>query len=114
MVTLMRLGWGTDDPGFRQLFTSPMIPGGTKEQTDSSTNCNAGPPHRNARLFFRNRRRIDVTDLLPRVNVPTLVMHVRDGLGVAIPFEAGRQMAARHSRRTFFSSAGSEPHASAG
>ena len=34
---------------------------------------------------------IDVTDLLPRVSVPTLVMHVRDDL--MNPFEAGRQMA---------------------
>ena len=27
MVTLMRLGWGQEDPAFRQLFTSQFIPG---------------------------------------------------------------------------------------
>jgi hypothetical protein len=32
MVTLMRLGWGQEDPVFRQLFTSHFIPGGTKQQ----------------------------------------------------------------------------------
>ena len=32
MTTLMGIGWGTDDPGFRQLFTSLMMPGATKEQ----------------------------------------------------------------------------------
>src|SRR5262245_10917200 len=35
MTTLMRLGWGSDDPAFRQLFTSEMIPGATKEQADA-------------------------------------------------------------------------------
>ena len=34
MLTLMRLGWGQENPAFRQLFTSQFIPGGTKEQTD--------------------------------------------------------------------------------
>jgi pimeloyl-ACP methyl ester carboxylesterase len=29
MGTLMRLGWGMDDPAFRQLFTSLFIPEGT-------------------------------------------------------------------------------------
>jgi pimeloyl-ACP methyl ester carboxylesterase len=35
---------------------------------------------------------IDVTALLPRVSVPTLVMHARDD--ARVPFEAGRRMAA--------------------
>ena len=35
---------------------------------------------------------IDVTDLLPQVRVPTLVMHCRDE--AAAPFEEGRRMAA--------------------
>ena len=34
MLTLMRLGWGKENPAFRQLFTSQFIPGGTKEQAD--------------------------------------------------------------------------------
>jgi len=34
MLTLMRLGWGQENPAFRQLFTSQFIPGGTKEQAD--------------------------------------------------------------------------------
>jgi pimeloyl-ACP methyl ester carboxylesterase len=35
---------------------------------------------------------VDVTALLPRVSVPTLVLHARDE--ARIPFEAGRRMAA--------------------
>ena len=34
MLTLMRLGWGQENPAFRQLFTSQFIPGGSKEQAD--------------------------------------------------------------------------------
>ena len=34
----------------------------------------------------------DVTALLPRVSVPTLVLHARDD--ARVPFEAGRRMAA--------------------
>src|SRR5688572_18880517 len=34
MLTLMRLGWGKENPAFRQLFTSQFIPGATKEQAD--------------------------------------------------------------------------------
>ena len=35
---------------------------------------------------------VDITPLLPRVRVPTLVMHARDD--ARVPFEAGRRMAA--------------------
>jgi pimeloyl-ACP methyl ester carboxylesterase len=34
MLTLVRLGWGQENPAFRQLFTSQFIPRGTKEQAD--------------------------------------------------------------------------------
>ena len=34
MLTLMRVGWGKENPAFRQIFTSQFIPGGTKEQAD--------------------------------------------------------------------------------
>ncbi len=34
MSTLMRVGWGKENPAFRQVFTSQFIPGGTKEQAD--------------------------------------------------------------------------------
>ena len=34
MLTLMRLGWGQENPAFRQLFTTQFIPGATKELAD--------------------------------------------------------------------------------
>ena len=32
MVKLIRLGWGRDNPAFRQVFTSQFISGGSREQ----------------------------------------------------------------------------------
>jgi len=93
MATLMRMGWGTDSPGFRQLFTSTIMPGATKEQAElfnelqrrtTSPEC--------AVRYFETVGDFDVTDLLARVSVPTLVMHARGDLQQ--PFEAGREMAA--------------------
>ena len=40
---------------------------------------------------------VDVSDLLPRVSVPTLVMHARDE--ARVPFDAGRRVADRHDRQ---------------
>ena len=91
--TLIRTGWGDDSPVFRQLFSSLFMPGGTKEQlekfaerqrTTTSPEC--------AYRYFETTRSLDVTDLLPKVTVPTLVMHVRGDQ--VQPFEAGRELAA--------------------
>jgi class 3 adenylate cyclase/pimeloyl-ACP methyl ester carboxylesterase len=93
MGTLMRLGWGMDDPAFRQMFTSQFIPEGTKEQADwfndlqrktTSAEC--------AARYFEAVGNFDVRELLPQVQVPTLVMHARSDL--IAPIDAGRQMAA--------------------
>jgi class 3 adenylate cyclase/pimeloyl-ACP methyl ester carboxylesterase len=93
MLTLMRLGWGKENPAFRQLFTSEMIPGGTKEQADwfnELERISVSPEM--AVRYVEATGEIDVTALLSQVNVPTLVLHARDD--ARVPFEAGRRMAA--------------------
>ena len=93
MMTLMRLGWGQENPAFRQLFTSQFIPGATKAQEDwfnELQRITVGPEAA-VRLSEANAD-IDVTALLPQVQAPTLVMHARDD--VVVPFELGRRMAA--------------------
>jgi class 3 adenylate cyclase/pimeloyl-ACP methyl ester carboxylesterase len=93
MMTLMRHGWGGDNPSFRQIFTARFIPGGTHEQEDyfnelqrktTSSEC--------AARYFDVVGDFDITNLLSEVKAPTLVMHVRDDQ--VVPFEAGRQLAA--------------------
>jgi pimeloyl-ACP methyl ester carboxylesterase len=93
MLTLMRLGWGQANPAFRQLFTSQFIPGGTKEQADWFNELQrlTASPETAVRLVEATAD-IDLTALLPRVGVPTLVMHARDD--ARVPFDAGRRMAA--------------------
>jgi DNA-binding winged helix-turn-helix (wHTH) protein/pimeloyl-ACP methyl ester carboxylesterase len=91
--TLIRHGWGQENPAFRQIFTSQFIPGGTPDQVqwfNDLQRITASPE--NALRIFQAMWSIDVSALLERVRVPTLVLHCRNDLRV--PFEAGRQMAA--------------------
>ena len=93
MKTLMRLGWGLDDPRFRQLFTSGMMPDATKEQADAFNELQrlSASPEVAARTLeaFGD---VDVREYLPLVKAPTLVMHVRGDR--AIPIDLGREIAA--------------------
>ncbi|HZZ25004.1 MAG TPA: hypothetical protein VFE60_21620 [Roseiarcus sp.] len=93
MTTLMRLGWGADNPSFRQMFTLRFIPGGTHEQADyfNELQLKTTSPECAAR-YFDVCGDFDITDLLPRVRAQTLVMHVGDDL--MVPLEAGHQLAA--------------------
>jgi class 3 adenylate cyclase/pimeloyl-ACP methyl ester carboxylesterase len=93
MTTLIRLGWGADDPTFRQLFTSRFIPDGTKEQIDvfNDLQRRTTSPECAAR-YYAVTGDIDVRELLPQVTTPTLVLHVRDDR--VCPADVGRHMAA--------------------
>jgi class 3 adenylate cyclase/pimeloyl-ACP methyl ester carboxylesterase len=93
MLTLMRIGWGQENPAFRQMFTSQFIPGATKEQADWFNELQriSSSPADAVRNFLANGE-VDVTSLLSQVKVPTLVMHSRQE--ARVPFEAGRRMAA--------------------
>ncbi len=93
MLTLMRHGWGQENPTFRQLFTSQFIPGATKEQADWFNELQriSTSPADAVRNFIAAGD-TDVSALLSQVTVPTLVMHAReDG---RVPFEQGRRLAA--------------------
>ncbi len=93
MLTLMRLGWGQENPAFRQLFTSQFIPDGTKEQTDwfnELQRISTSPEDAVRTLIAIGDT--DVSALLGRISVPTLVMHARDD--ARVPFDQGRRLAA--------------------
>jgi class 3 adenylate cyclase/pimeloyl-ACP methyl ester carboxylesterase len=93
MKTLMRLGWGTDDPTFRQVFTSWQLPAATREQADAYNELqriSASPD--SAVRYWETAINIDVRDLLGQVKVPTLVFHVQDDRSV--PIALGREIAA--------------------
>jgi eukaryotic-like serine/threonine-protein kinase len=91
-LTLVRLGWGKDNPAFRQLWTSLYAPDATPEQAGAFNELqriSTSPD--NAVKLLTEMGNIDVVDLLSQVKVPTLVLHCRDEAGV--PFEEGRMLA---------------------
>jgi class 3 adenylate cyclase/pimeloyl-ACP methyl ester carboxylesterase len=93
MMTLIKLGWGTDDPAFRQLFTSRIMPDATKEQADAFNELQRMTASADCAVkYYETVNNIDVQYLLPQVSVPTLVLHVRGDL--MQPFEEGRKLAA--------------------
>ena len=90
---LIELGWGQNNPAFRQLFTSRFVPEATKEQADwyNELQKRATSPE-NAVRYMEATGEIDVSHLLAQVRVPTLVLHARED--AAVPFDLGRRMAA--------------------
>lgn len=93
LATLMRQGWGSDNPAFRQLFTNLFMPEATAEQVawfNELQQVSCSPE--NAVRITEAGSETDVTDLLERVQTPTLVMHAtRDAV---VPFEEARILAA--------------------
>ncbi len=93
LQTLMRQGWGQENPAFRQIFTSLFIPGGTAEQVQWFNDLQrmTTSPENAARIRYVVDT-IDVSGLLAEVKVPTLVLHCRDD--AVQPFDEGRRIAA--------------------
>lgn len=92
MLTLTELGWGKDNPAYRQLFTSFYIPGANPEQMDwfNELQRRSASPE-NAVKLMRVLSRLDVRDQLSKVRHPTLVMHARGDQ--AIPLHEGEALA---------------------
>ena len=93
LASLLRLGWGLNNPAFCKTFTCRFIPEATPEHEqwfDELQRVSTSPENA-ARLMERDDD-IDVRPLLPQVKTPTLVMHCdRDH---AVPPEKGRLLAA--------------------
>ena len=93
MMTLVKRGWGADNPAFRQIFTSLMMPAATKDQADAFNELqrlSASPEC--AVRYMETVANLDVCELLPQVKARTLVMHVRDE--AMVPINLGRELAA--------------------
>ncbi len=76
---LIKVGWARPDSAFRRVFTSMMIPGATEEQMSWLDELQrVSTSATNALDARRQRKRADVVDLLPRLDLPTLVLHSRD------------------------------------
>ena len=93
ILKLVELGWGQDNPTFRQLFTYQFLPDGTAEQLQSFDELmRKAVSAKNAALQLRAWFSADVSAAAPQLQVPALVLHARGDL--RMPFEEGRLLAA--------------------
>ena len=100
MISLMRVGWGRENPAFRQVFAMQLFPDAPPEQIralEEQMRLSVSP--KNAVRLESEMHRIDVRDLAQQITVPTLVSHSREDQ--AVPFEEGRLLASLIPRAQF-------------
>jgi RNA polymerase sigma factor (sigma-70 family) len=91
-LSAIELGWPNNNPAFRQLFTSLIIPDGTTEHFRSfNDQIRRTAPPVNAAKIMRTFYEADHRLMATKVRCPTLVFHSRDD--ARIPFEQGRMLA---------------------
>ncbi len=92
LITLMNVGWGQDDPAFRQLFSSLFMPDAPIENHNwfNELQRMTTTPE-NASRILRACGEVDVLNRLGEVKAPTLVIHSVGDLRV--PYNAGRELA---------------------
>ncbi len=92
IIEVLRIGWGKENPAFRQIFTSRFLPEGTPEQIGWFNDlCRRTTSPEVAAELMEMRASVDVADLLGQVRVPTLVIHARDD--AVVPLSEGRLLA---------------------
>ncbi len=93
LLAMMRQGWGTEGSAFMRAFSSIYLPNGTSEQikwfSEMQRMATSGE---NAARLRAACDDIDVEHLLPKVSVPTLVIHARQDN--VVPYTQGRAIAA--------------------
>lgn len=92
MLKLIELGWGRDNPAFRQVYTAMLIPDSKPEQYNwfiDMQRMTISPE--NVVRLIRELDHIDISGLLRHIRSPTLVMHARHDR--RIPFSEGERIA---------------------
>ncbi len=93
LVDVIRLGWTRDNPAFRQVFTTMLIPEGTREEQHCLNELARLSTSPSNAVAIRNvLYRIDVTPLAQKLDVPTLVLHAHGD--EFVEFNEGRHLAA--------------------
>jgi len=92
-IKILKLSWGTDNPAYRQVFTTKMIPEASPEQYRWFNEWQRiSTSAENAVRLQRTFHEVDVREFAKLIQVPTLVLHSKND--AAIPFEEGRLVAA--------------------
>ena len=89
---LIALGWGKSNPAFRQVFTSLFMPEASLEQMQWFNDLQrVSTSPENAVKIRKTFSTIDVTELVPKINIPTLILHSRND--AIVSFQEGRHLA---------------------
>lgn len=92
VMTLTRLGWGTNNSAYRHIFSQTFMPDGDPEELawfDEFQRLTTSPE--NAVRFQDAFGDIDVRHLLAKIDTPTLVLHARGDERITL--EQGRELA---------------------
>jgi hypothetical protein len=84
LIDLMRVGWGKDNPAFRQVFATQLMPDATTDELqalDEQMRMSASPE--NAARLESEMHRSDVRHLAPQIQVPTLIV-IAVGMSVCL------------------------------
>jgi pimeloyl-ACP methyl ester carboxylesterase/DNA-binding winged helix-turn-helix (wHTH) protein len=94
MLAMMQQGWGHSDSAFMRAFSSLYLSDASRAHINSFADMQrlstSGEVAMRVRMACDN---IDFVDLLPKIKVPTLVIHARHDH--VVPLEQGRLIAAR-------------------
>jgi pimeloyl-ACP methyl ester carboxylesterase/DNA-binding winged helix-turn-helix (wHTH) protein len=94
LLTVIRMGWGRDNPAFRQLWTTLFRPDADSVEMDWLNELQriSTSPENVVRMVSEFPK-IKIFDLLPNICCPTLVLHSSDD--ATVPVQEGRLIAAR-------------------
>lgn len=92
-LKLIELGWGNENPAFRQLHTSQLMPDATSAQAQAFNDLmrRTTTPSNAAKLLRAHWLEVDNRATAPKIRCPTLVLHATDD--ARVPFEEGRLLA---------------------
>lgn len=92
LAELIKIGWGRHTAAFRQIFVNLLMPEASENQQRwlATVERQSASTEMAVRLW-RAFHSIDIRALAPRIQVPTLVFHVKND--AMVPFESGRHLA---------------------
>jgi pimeloyl-ACP methyl ester carboxylesterase len=88
-LKLIEIGWGNDNPAFRQLHTSQLMPDATADQAAAFNDLmrRTTTPANAAKLLRAYWSEVDNRPIAPKIRCPTLVLHAT--YDARVPFEEG-------------------------
>lgn len=89
---MIEVGWGQESSAFRKLFANLLVPGASLEQLEwyAELQKKTVSP-RNASRLWKSFHTLDMKELAPELDVPTLILHVEENK--MVDFDEGRKLA---------------------